>query len=166
VTAFAGRVETAGVFVDRSSVVKVPEAELVAALRRCVAESGLAELNQDRYARWRRSLPDRRVVPNPLAFGGDAASFVEFCAQHGVPCAQAAGTLLPVECLWLTVSFAGWLTASVMRYLSRIRCPGMNNGGVGAPKLASRFHLEERSVSVWGVGLQPLQIKSRRMFGT
>ena len=67
---------------------KIENAVLVAALKRCLSESGWETLNQGRYARWRASLPDRRTVPGPLAFG-NAVEFEEFCQSHGVPCLPA-----------------------------------------------------------------------------
>lgn len=55
----------------------------VAALERCVSESGLDALNQGRYGRWRDGLDDPASVPSQFAFG-DAAEFVAFCREHGV----------------------------------------------------------------------------------
>ena len=70
---------------------KIDDAVLFEALRRCAEESGHEALNQGRYNRWRYSLPDRRVVPNPLAFG-DATGFQEFCRANGVECLPAKKT--------------------------------------------------------------------------
>ena len=56
----------------------------MAALQRCIAEGDFHALNQRRYQVWRGSLPDRRAVPNPLAFG-DAKQFVRHCKSNAIP---------------------------------------------------------------------------------
>lgn len=75
---------------DLRSMVKIGEEALRAALKRCARESGHAELNQDRYYKWRASLEDPRVVPGPLAFGS-ASDFEQFCEACDVPCLAARG---------------------------------------------------------------------------
>ena len=66
----------------------IPEEEKVKALERCLKESGHDVLSQHRYSKWRTSLPNRREVPNPMAFG-KASDFVAFCKANQLPCLPA-----------------------------------------------------------------------------
>lgn len=83
-----GLSEVLGRFADSNCMTKTRDEVLVKALERCLAESGETELNQHRYGKWHESLPNRRDVPNQLAFG-NAAEFVKFSKANGFPAIKA-----------------------------------------------------------------------------